>query len=413
MFWDAWFRKRRWERRLASELHFHMEEQVKEYVAAGLTPEQARIEAFREFGSIELAKEECRDQRPLVWLDQTIQDVRHTARLLLRDRAFSIVAILSLAAGIGASASVFSVVDRILFRSMPYAYSDRLVSVGVGAPMLPYDFMFGAAYLDFRTHQRVFDAVTSWSGVSECDLMDGEAVALDCAAAESTFLSTLGIRPILGRGFTRDEDGPNKPAAVLLSYAMWQSRFGGQRDVLGRVISVNGKPARVVGVLPADFETPTLAHADLLIPQVSDDATLQRAVTGRPLRVIARLRPRQSFEQARAAGQALVAAGLRNVPPEMAKEIKPRVQSLRDLQVGDARLVSWILFGSVLAVLLLSCANVSNLLLARTVARRREQALRAPLWAPHGRDWSARRLQKASYWHSLVAPRAALWRTRF
>jgi predicted permease len=351
-------------------------------VAQGLSREEAQRTAYREFGGIDLSKEECRDQRPFLWLEHAVQDIRYAWRLLARNRTFGAVAILSLALGMGATTSVFSVVDRILFRSLPYGDADRLVSIGVGAPMLPYDFMFGATYLEFRRRQTTFSAVTSWSGVNDCDLTSGEPIRLVCASVESSFLGTLGIIPALGRSFSAEEDGPNKPRTVLLSYGVWQSRFGGRPDTLGRTIAVDGEPSRVVGILPPDFETPTLAHADLVIPQRLDDPTLQRAVTGRPLRVIARLRPGMTIAAAQAAADLLVARALAGVPPGgLAREVKPHVETLRDLRIGDAKVVAWVLFGSVLAVLLLACANGANLLMARTAARRRELALRAALGA--------------------------------
>ena len=148
--------------------------------------------------------------RPILWLEQIGQDARYSVRVLFRHRAFSSVAILSLALGIGATTSVFSVVDRILFRSLPYAYGDRLVSLGMTTPALAYDFFFGAQYVGFRRNQQLFEAVTSWTGVNDCDVTDGESVRLSCAAIESSFLSTLGIVPLLGRSFTALEDGPTR-----------------------------------------------------------------------------------------------------------------------------------------------------------------------------------------------------------
>src|SRR5580704_14113813 len=296
-----------------------------------------------------------------------IRDLRYALRLLARDRAFALAAIVSLALGIGATTAVFSVVDRILFRSLPYAASDRLVSIGLAAPMLPYDFLFGAGYLDFRTHQNAFEAVTSWTGVNDCDLTTGEPVRLSCAAVESTFLSTLGIAPVLGRSFTAEEDRPNQPSSVLISYGLWQSRFAAHPDAVGQTISLDGQAARVVGVLPRDFETPTLARADLVVPQALDDAALQRAVSGRPLRVIARLRSDTTLAQAQAAADLVLKRALAGAPRNLAREVNPHVRTLRDLRVGDAKSIAWVLFGCVLTVLVLACANVANLLLARVV----------------------------------------------
>ncbi|SPE26971.1 conserved membrane hypothetical protein [Candidatus Sulfopaludibacter sp. SbA3] len=313
-----------------------------------------------------------------------IQDLRFAGRSLIRNRSFSAVAILSLALGIGATTSVFSVVDRILFRSLPFGDSERLISLGIKAPALPYDFFFGAGYLNLKRHlPGSLQAVTSWTGVNDCDLTDGEPVRLSCAAVESTFLATAGVAPVLGRSFTAAEDAPRAPKTVLLAYGLWQARFGGRPDVLDRVISLNGGPAQVVGVLPRDFETPTLAHADLLVPQAVDDATLARAVTGRPLRVIGRLRPSASMAQAQAEGEAILADALTMAHSMMPKgsDIEVRVHSMRDLQVGDGKTVSWVLLGMVLAVLLLACANVMNLLLARSFARQREMAIRMALGA--------------------------------
>jgi putative ABC transport system permease protein len=151
--------------------------------------------------------------------------MRSAWRTLRRNRAFSAAGILSLAVGIGATTSVFSVVDRILFRSLPYADGGRLVSLGVYAPMLNYEFFFGSAWLDFRQSQKVFSAAASWSGVSDCDFTAGQTVRMSCVAADSFFLPTLGVEPILGRNFTAADDGASQPKVALLSYDIWRSRF--------------------------------------------------------------------------------------------------------------------------------------------------------------------------------------------
>ncbi len=301
--------------------------------------------------------------------------------MLCRNRAFSAVAILSLAIGIGATTSVFSVVDRILFCSLPYRDGGRLISLGVFAPMLNYEFLFGSAWLDLRRTQKDFVSMASWSGVSDCDFTAGHTVRMSCAASDSFFLPTLGVEPILGRNFTAADDGANRPKVALLTYSVWQSRFGGRPDVVGSTIVLDGQPVRVTGVLPRDFETPTLAHADFLVPQAMDDAAMQRDHTGRPFRLIARMPKWMSFAEARAAGEAMLAREMRLAGFPLAGEIKARVRTLRDFQAGEARTVSWVLFGSVVAVLLLACANLMNLLLARTVARQREMTVRIALGA--------------------------------
>ncbi len=305
-----------------------------------------------------------------------LQDLRYAFRLLLRDGAFSFAALVSLALGIGAATGVFSVVDRILFRALPYADDARLVSIGLAAPMLPYDFMFGAGYLDFRRQQTAFAAVTSWTGVNDCDLTEGEPVRLSCAAVEATFLPVLGITPAVGRNFS---DGEND--AALISFGLWQSRFSSDPGVIGRTVSIDGVRRRVTGVLPANFETPTLARADLVIPQGLDDAALARAVTGRPLRVIARMRSSMNVAQAQAAADVMAARALVGAPPAMARQVKARVKSLRDLRFGDAKTAAWVLIGAVLAVLLLAASNVANLLMARNMARRNEMSIRRAMGA--------------------------------
>ena len=147
--------------------------------------------------------------------------------------------------------------DRILFRSLPFGDSGRLVSLGINAPALSYDFFFGAGYLNLKRNlPSTLEAVTSWVGVNDCDLTDGQPVRLSCAAVVSTFLATLRVAPVLGRSFTAAEDAPRAPKAVLISSGLWRARFAGRPDVLDQIISLDGQPARVVGVLPAISKLP-------------------------------------------------------------------------------------------------------------------------------------------------------------
>src|SRR5574341_1316274 len=155
------------------------------------------------------------------------QDVRHAIRGFLRTPMFTLAVLCALAAGTGAGTAVFSVVDRILFRSLPYPQADRLVSFGMVAPIAPQEFMLGYDYLDWRAAQAPFESLASWTGVRDCDLTDTNPVRLRCASVESALLPTLGVRPLIGRNFSPQEDRPNEPKVALISYGLWRSRFAG------------------------------------------------------------------------------------------------------------------------------------------------------------------------------------------
>ncbi len=202
---------------------------------------------------------------------------------------------------------------------------------------------------------------------------------------EATFLPTLGITPILGRNFTADEDRPNEPKVALISYPLWQRRFNSSPGALNKLISLDGQPVRVIGVLPKDFEMPTLEAADVVVPQALDVAAQRKADPGRVMYGFARLKPGVSIAQAKAQMGPLFDYSLRLAPAPFRKEVHLQVRSMRDFQVHDVRLVAWILLGVVLAVLLIACANVSSLLLARGAGRERELAVRSALGASRGR----------------------------
>jgi len=370
---------------LNDELQFHLDRSIEAYIAAGMTAQEARRQALIDFGGVEQAREETWRQRPGWWMETALQDARYALRGFRRNPAFTFTVLATLTLGIGATTAVFSVVDPILFRSLPYANADRLVSVGLTAPILPEEFMLGGSYYVWRDNQKPFSAFTSETGVSECDLTEPNPARLSCASVEASFLPTLGISLALGRNFLPEEDRPNGPKAALISYGLWQSHYGSDPNILNRLIDIDGTQTRVIGVLPKDFEMPALEAADIVLPQALDEAVQRKADPGRVMYAFARLKPGVTTAQASAALDPLFQYSLNLAPAPFRKEVHLRVRSLRDRQMQNVRLIAWVLLGAVLAVLFIACGNVASLMMARGAARERELAVRSALGASRGR----------------------------
>jgi putative ABC transport system permease protein len=379
---------RRDRRELEEELQFHIEQSIASKRAAGLSAGEARRQALIEFGGIEPTREECERQHPRWWIGTVLQDVRYAFRGFRRNPLFTLSILLTLALGIGATTAVFSVVDRILFRPLPYADPSRIVSVGMVHSLEHEEFLMGRFYAEWQDNQKPFSALAGQSTmVHNCDLVENNPEQLNCISFQAGFLPLLGISPALGRSFLPEEDRPKGPPVVMISYGLWKGHYGADPHILERTINVDGDTRSVVGVLPRDFQFPTLETADIVFPMTLNSA-FQQTVNGgfgNPMRVFARLKAGVGVAQAYAEMQPIFESELRGFPAEARKEVRLSIRSLRDRETQDAQPVAWVFLGFVLAVLLIACANVASLMMARGAAQQREIAVRAAIGASRGR----------------------------
>ncbi|HEY8550370.1 MAG TPA: ABC transporter permease [Vicinamibacterales bacterium] len=398
-WWTRLFQARRLERQLDAELRDHLDRHVRDLMDAGLDEAEARRQARLALGGLDQVKEACRDVRGTRWLDEIVQDLRYGARLLLANRSFTLIAVLSLALGIGANTAIFSIIDSLMLRSLPVHQPERLAVLARGSWTHPI-------WVELRDRQTtLFESAATWSD-DRFDLSPGGTASyVEGIWTSANFFDVIGVRPILGRTFTPADDtrggGPDGPVAII-SHAFWQRHFAGAADVIGRTLTLNRVPFTVVGVTPPGFSGLTVGRAfDVAVPLGAEPVVRGRdsLLDGHStwwLEIVVRLKPGQTIEQATAALRAVQPAVRQATmppdwPPQMQERYLDGAFTLEQAANGRSELrlryqrPLFALLVVVALVLLIACADIANLLLAQGNARRHEFGMRLALGASRWR----------------------------
>ncbi len=393
MSWRNYLRRDQTDREWREEMEVHIEMAIDAFLAQGLTPEEARSAALRQAGNLTARREEIYQMNGIGWLDTFSSDLRYAARGLWHHPSFSAAALMTLALGIGANTAIFGVIDSILIRPLAYPHAEALVGVWHTAPGVRG---FGESiectpsmYFTYREENRTFAHFGVWSsggasvtGIAEPELPPALFVTYGV-------LDALGVPPLLGRWFSQADDKPGTAETVILTYGYWRRRFGGDPSVIGRSLTIDGTPHTVIGVMPADFRFGR--DPELILPQRFDRSKV--FLGDFSYQGIARLKPGITIAQADADQARMLGIWPREWPPTPGFPLAlfenahfgPKIQPLKQEIVGDIGTALRVVMGTLLLVLLIACANVANLMLARADSRQRELAIRAALGAGWGR----------------------------
>src|SRR5262245_14016844 len=375
--------RRRAERELDEEIRAHLEMEAEQNIADGMSPEEARLAARRSFGSVALAKEDSRAMWGLASFEILWQDLRYGARMLLKHKGFTLIAILTLALGVGANTAVFSVINAVLIRSLPYAEADQLVMILETQPDVRGPVGSYPDFLDWRAQAQSFQGMAAVANKNHATAEftgQGETIEAQGMLISHDLFPLLGLKPILGRNFLPEEEQPANDQVLIISRALWRRGFANDPGVIGKSVQLNGTSFTIVGVmgdqypLETDFWAP-LSHLGRL------DLTDRRYHS---IQAIGRLKPGVTIERARKEMEAITER-LRQLYPATNRNTGVELKPMRHHLAGDLRPIVLLFFAAVALILLIACANVSNLLLAQSAERQREMAIRAAIGAGRGR----------------------------
>ena len=374
------FRRGQVEAELNEELRYHLERQIEVNTAAGMSVEEARYAALRAMHGLDQRKEECRDMRRVRLIEDLWQDFRFGLRSSLKRPGFTAIALLALALGIGANTAIFSLVNAVILQPLPYRDPDRLISVYGTRNRSTQGSVGPTDFLDYRSQNKTFEQFAASSSMMlPMNLTgSGEPERLNASIITGNYFDTFGVRPALGRGFSLENEKTGQDHVTVLSHAFWQTRFGGDPNIVNKTINLDGKAYEVLGVMPAEVVLPQ--DAQLWVPLNFDADPEMKMRNARFLRGIGRLKEGVTLDQAQTDTD-LIAAQLEQQYPDSNTGWSLRLIPLREILVGGSRTMLFILFGAVGFVLLIACANVANLLLVRAAARQKEIAMRTALGA--------------------------------